>query len=243
MKTKLSLLALLAAVGVSFYQCGGGTDTPTTTDSGSEPAPTAVPAEETGGGELASGMGTWDDWYTNKTIWVGSKSEFDFKEGEMDGKQTLRANANVADNRVRDLFIAKHIPEMEAGKTYKITLDYRFDSERPGLQENADEDDFMSRQNMKTFNYIQYDVLDGDQTSRRPIQKIEDYPEQPVETTKYSPPETIGDGQFHTIEIEHTVAEGEEEGATLMMIVRFRAENDMNNNWLYLQNFNVEPVS
>lgn len=253
MKKSLTLLSLFAAVSMTFYQCGGGTDTPTTTtDSGAQqeavkPAP--APAEEStdigSGAALASGgIGKWDkeDWYSTKTIWVTNQSEFDLKDGDVDGKPTLRANAKVADNRVRDLFIAKKVDGLEGGKSYKISLNYKFDSEKPGIQANADEDQFMKVQNMKAFNYIQYDMKDGDQAKRSPISQIEDYPEHPVETTKYADAATIGDGAYHTIEITHTVGAAET-SATLMMIVRFRAETDVNANWLYLQDFKVEPAS
>lgn len=249
MRNKLALLTLLAVTSIALYQCGGGAPEETAGGGGAQqqaekPAP--APEENAGGGALASGaIGSWDrdDWYTNKAVWVGNTNEFDLKEGDVDGKPTLRANAKVADNRVRDLYIAKHIEGLEAGKTYKISLGYKFDSEKPGEQANADEDDFMSKQNVKAFNYIQYNVKDGDQASRRPISKIEDYPgnSRADETTKYAETATIGDGNFHKIETEHTLGEGET-GATFMMIVRFRAENDVNANWLYLNDFSVEAT-
>jgi hypothetical protein len=249
MRTKFALLTLLAVTSITLYNCGGGTPEETAGGGAGAEATKAAPApdENAGGGEatLASGeIGIWDkdDWYTNKAVWVGNTNEFDLKESDVEGTKNLRANAKVADNRVRDLYIAKKIDGLEGGKTYKISLGYKFDSEKPGEQANAAEDDFMSKQVVKTFNYIQYAVQDGDQASRRPISKIEDYPENRVETTKYVDSATIGDGNFHTIEIEHTVGEGET-SATLMLIARFRAETDINSNWLYLNTFTVEPVS
>lgn len=246
MKNKLALLTLLAAVSIALYQCGGGAEEPTGGDEPVAQATKAAPApdENTGGAALASGeIGSWDkdDWYTNKAVWVGNTNEFDLKEGDVDGKHTLRATAKVADNRVRDLYIAKYMEGLEAGKTYKISLGYKLDSEKPGELANAAEDDFVSKQVVKTYNYIQYNVQDGNQAKRRPISKIEDYPDRRVESTQYVDGATIGDGNYHKIEVEHTVGEGEE-GATLMLIVRFRAENDVNANWLYLNDFSVEPV-
>lgn len=196
-----------------------------------EPAaeqPAAEPVEEV----AAADPNTWEAWFVGKAEWVGSKKEFktSMEEGALpDGTNGLKAKTSVGDDRVRDLYLAYTATGLQAGKNYKISLDYQFGAEEA---QDVESDPYISMQNAKTKNYIQYAVKDGDQRNHDAIAAIEDYPDRPVPETKYVDSATFGDGEFHKLEVEHTLGEGQS-SLTFMMIVRFRAKSTLNNELLF----------
>lgn len=196
------------------------------------PAVEAAPAAEEPAEQVDPN--TWDAWYVSRAEWVGSKREFKTDEvqgGMANGSLALTAKTSVGDDRVRDLYLAHQATGLEAGKTYKITVDYKFDAEAADPSSLAS-DPYVSQQSFKSKNYIQFAVKDGDQQNQKAIAEVEDYPGRPVADTKYVEAATIGDGQFHTIEALHTVGAGQN-SATLMMIVRFRSKNASANTFTF----------
>lgn len=182
---------------------------------------TAAPSE----GALAFETEDWDDWFQDKAIWVGSMKEFDLrtdKRSMTEGGVSLKANAKAGDGRIRDLYLARHFDGLTPGKTYKISLDYRFDIYKPDQ------------------NYIQYAVASGKHEDHDSIAAMEDYPDRPVPTTKYVDKATLGNGEFNTLEVTHTLAEGETD-MTLMMIVRFQAKS-RRKNYFYMDNLQLEEM-
>ncbi|MBZ0257071.1 hypothetical protein K8I31_13475 [bacterium] len=180
---------------------------------------TAAPSE----GALAFETEDWDDWFQDKAIWVGSMKEFDLRtdtRNMTEGGSSLKANAKAGDGRIRDLYLARHFEGLTPGKTYKISLDYRFDIYKPDQ------------------NYIQYAVASGDHEDHDSIAVMEDYPDRPVPTTKYVDKATLGNEQFNKLEVTHTLAEGETD-MTLMMIVRFQAKS-RRKNYFYMDNLQLE---
>ncbi len=167
----------------------------------------------------------WDGWFTDKAIWVGSMKEFDLrtdKRAFTEGDVSLKANSKTGDGRIRDLYIARHFKDLTPGKTYKVSLDYRFDIHKPDQ------------------NYIQYAIASGDHADQKAIANVEDYPDRPIETTKYVATETLGTEEFHPLEVTHTLAEGESD-MTLMMIVRFQATS-RRKNYYYMDNLKIEEL-
>ena len=148
--------------------------------------------------------------------------EFDLRtdtRAMTEGSSSLKANAKAGDGRIRDLYLARHLTGLTPGKTYKITLDYRFDIDKPDQ------------------NYIQYAIASGNHADQKAIANMEDYPDRPVPTTLYVDKATLGTEEFHTMEATHTLAEGESD-MTLMMIVRFQAKS-RRKNYFYMDNMQV----
>jgi hypothetical protein len=202
------------------------------------PEPTATPVPEEKPGDVAQGPAdSWDGWYVDKAEWVGAQTEFEFSTDKnvLPGATALKAISTFADDRVRDLYIGRLETGLEAGKTYKISFDIRFDSAFL-TTDFPDEDPYVPYQNVETLNYIQYQVKDGNQRNHEAFAAIEDYPEQKVEATKYVDEAMLGDGNFHKITVEHTA---KETSATLMLIIRFRAD-EVDVNDFYIANFKCE---
>ncbi|MBN2326194.1 MAG: hypothetical protein JXR73_03500, partial [Candidatus Omnitrophica bacterium] len=240
MKNILGLFTVALVIGLLSVGCSPTPSTDTSEEQQvaqvEQPAeqPVEQPAEPAEEPAEQLDPAEWDGWYVNRAEWVASKREFKTseEEGALPGGGTaLTARTSLGDDRVRDLYLAHQMTGLEAGKTYKISLDYKFDAEEvdPSALEG---DPFVSLQSFKAKNYIQYAVKDGDHQDKDAIADVEDYPERPVPETKYVPKETIGDGQFHSLEITHTVGEGQN-SATVMMIVRFRAKRASNNEFLF----------
>lgn len=169
------------------------------------------------------GGGFDEDWYVDHVDWVGDKQ---FKldqdmEIKTEGQYAQIANSAVNDGNIRDLYMVRLIPGVEKGKSYKISLDYRFDRD--------DKD-----------NHIQYDVRDGDRRCRSDVADIEQYSGHDRPNTRFVDPTTFGDEHFHTLTIPYTHT-GNGENCSLLMIVRFWASN-LDNNCLWLDNFVVEIV-
>ncbi|MDP8244011.1 MAG: hypothetical protein P9L94_08025 [Candidatus Hinthialibacter antarcticus] len=186
----------------------------------SEPAEEA--SSEPAAGAIAFESEDWDDWFQDKAIWVGSMKEFDLrtdKRAITEGLVSLKANAKAGDGRIRDLYLARHFTDLTPGKTYDITLDYRFDIDKPDQ------------------NYIQFAVASGDHADQKAIANVEDYPDRPVPTTKQVDQTTLGTEEFHPLEVSHTLAEGESD-MTLMMIVRFQAKS-RRKNYFYMDNLQL----
>jgi len=257
MKKILGLLAITLAIGLV---CVGCSPKPSPTESAPAPevskdqtaqaekpaaeapaAETTAPAAEPAAEKVDPN--TWDAWYVSRAEWVGSKREFKTSElqgGMANGGLALTVKTSVGDDRVRDFYLAHLAPGLEAGKTYKITVDYQFDAE-PSDPASLQNDPYVSQQSNKNKNYIQFAAIDGDGQNQSAIAAVEDYPGRPVAETKYVDAATIGDGKFHTLEALHTVGAGQD-SATLMMIVRFRGKN-ASANTLTFGNFTVTEAA
>ncbi len=245
MKKLMGFFVCVLCVGVMCIGCSPTTETSTPAGGGSDavvkdekPAPEVKAAP----GEIVlNDIDNWDGWYMDNPDWVGSIDEFeqDVEDGAMpSGANALRANAFIGDDRVRDFYIARFIEGVEAGKTYKISLNYKFDTDTPSGSVDLADDPYVAEQNFKEKNYIQYIVVDGDAQDQEKIMDLEDYPDHKTET-KYIAAETIGSGEFHPLEVEHTVGAGQD-SITFVMIVRFRAEDDAEDNWLTFGDFKIE---
>ncbi|MBI1389603.1 MAG: hypothetical protein GC154_14280 [bacterium] len=181
------------------------------------------------------GDGFDEDWFVSNVNWMGD-NQFDMIAEEViktEGDYSQAANAYWANNAPRDLYLARKVDGLEPGKTYKVTLDWRFDD---GVS-------------AETTNHIMYDVRDGDQQSQAAIADIEIYGghDRPNTTRIDEAEGTIGDGQFHTMERIHTASES---SITFMMIVRFCHDDPSKGfaepfdaNWLYLDNFVVTDAA
>lgn len=250
MKNILGLFAVALVIGLVCAGCApkpSSTTTPPEANQDQQVAQAEKPAE-TPAVEAAPAVeepaeqvdpNTWDAWYVSRAEWVGSKREFKTSEtpgGLANGGLALTVKTSVGDDRVRDLYLAHLASGMEAGKTYKITVDYKFDAEAADAA-SLQSDPYVSQQSFKSKNYIQFAVKDGDLQNQKAIADVEDYPGRPVAETKYVDAATIGDGKFHTLEALHTVGAGQN-SATLMLIVRFRGKNASANEFSF-GNFTV----
>lgn len=258
MKKILGLLAVTLVIGLVCVGCSSkpSTNEPAPAPEASQDQQTAQaekPAAEAPAADQAAPAeepaaeqadpNTWDAWYVSRAEWVGSKREFKTSEvqgGAPNGGLALTVKTSVGDDRVRDFYLAHLVPNLEAGKTYKITVDYQFDAE-PADPATLQNDPYVSQQNNKNKNYIQFATVDGDGQNQSAIAAVEDYPARPVATTKYVDAATIGDGKFHTLEALHTVGAGQN-SATLMTIVRFRGKN-ASANTLTFGNFTVAEAA
>ena len=167
------------------------------------------------------GAGFDEDWFVDHVSWVGD-NQFQFdsdSEIKTEGQYAQKANSSVNDGNIRDLNLARLVPGAVPGESYRISLDYRFDKGDQNL-------------------HIQFTVRDGDQRSQAAVGDIENYSGHERPDTLYADTGTFGDGEFHTLTITHTPAEGET-SFTFLMIVRFQA-SDLETNWLWLDNFVVE---
>lgn len=234
-----SIASLALVAGLAFsYGCGDPPEVPTVPDPESVEAPApavpeapveaAAPAAAAGEAVLALENPSWDDFVVDRAIWVGAQGEFvtGTDEGNLTaGTHSLRANTRYDDDRIRDLYVAKHIQDLEPGATYKVSIDFRFDS--------AD----------NSKNYMQYTVRGGNHTNPRRMADMEHYEGHERPDTYQIPygDERIGSGEFHTIEYEYTLGE-DEDSITYFMIVRFRATN-RNLNWFWMDNFRLERMS
>jgi antirestriction protein len=245
MKKLMGFVVCVLCVGIMCIGCSPSTETSTPVDGG----PNAVDKDDKTATEVNAPAGTivlndidnWDGWYVDNPDWVGSIDEFeqDVEEEEMEsGGNALKANAFIGDDRVRDFYIARFIEGVEAGKTYKMSLNYQFDTDTPSGSVDLTDDPYVAEQNFKEKNYIQYIVVDGDVQDQEKLMDLEDYPDHKT-AAKYIPAETIGSGEFHPLEVEYTVGEGQS-SITFVMIVRFRAEEDAEENWLTFGDFKIE---
>lgn len=236
-----TLFTLFLALSVTLWIAGCTQQFEATETAKEEPAPkeevakaptaeSSEPAEETTAtapaeGTVAFETESWDDWFQDKAIWVGSMKEFDLRTDtrtKTEGGSSLKANAKAGDGRIRDLYLARHFEGLTPGKTYKVTLDYRFDIDKPDQ------------------NYIQYAVASGNHADQKSIANMEDYHDRPVPTTKYVDKATLGTEEFSKLEVTHTLAEGESD-MTLMMIVRFQAKN-RRKNYFYMDNLQLQEM-
>lgn len=254
MKDLIGLIAFSLMIGLVVVGCAP-TPPETTTDQqevtqadtqqqeepvAEEPTPTPAPAPETTQSTGAD-PSTWGGWYIGKAEWVGSENEFELTTDTtiVPGASVLKASSTFADDRVRDLYLGHQVTGLQAGKTYKISLDFRFDT--PSLTTDfPDEDPYIPYQKVETKNYIQYLVKDGNQQNHEAFADMEDYPDHDRPDTKYVDESLIGDGNFHSLEINHTVGEGQD-SLTLMMIIRFRS-NEPDKNSLWIANLKCEEV-
>ena len=249
------LWVILLICGMALVQgCAPQTEPPAEPTSAPEeaaeepataPEEESAPAEEeaaeepadTGGESAAAGAMTfgdieWTDLYVDRAIWVGSQSEFvtgKDTEVKTEGEHSLKANTKYDDERVRDLYLAKHVEGLESGQTYTVSVDVRFDGE------------FADPVDSPYINYIQYRVIGGDGTNMRDFRDIEHYGGHERPETKFMDQSLINNGEFNTLSYEYTLGE-DESSLTFMMIVRFRA-TDRSQNWFYMDNLRVEPAS
>jgi hypothetical protein len=179
--------------------------------------PDTVFADNCGGG------GFDEDWFVGKVDWVGDKQfKLDWDEvNKTEGKYSQIANSWINDGNIRDLYLAYQVSGVEQGKTYKFSLDYRYDKD--------DKD-----------THIQYTVRDGDRRLSSDVGDIEQYSGHERPDTLFADASTFGDKQFHTLTAEYTHSQSGE-NCTFLAIVRFWASN-LENNWLWLDNFRVEIV-
>lgn len=262
MNKYIGLLGIFLVLGFALSACAPSpSETPQSTESqpvvqeqpqaaqpAEKPAVQEKPAETAPAQEQpAVAMGdpnTWEGWFVDKAEWVRSAKEFDKRteQGVLPGDASaLRVNASVGDDRVRDLYLARTVDGLEAGKTYKISLDYKFDTPTPGAKVDfPDADSYVAQQKVKTSNYIQYATIDGKSANHDAIAEIEDYPDHDRPNTQYADPAAFGDGQAHKLEFTHKLGEGQT-SMTFAMIVRFRAKN-RSDNWFWFGNFKVEEA-
>ncbi len=169
------------------------------------------------------GDGFDEDWYVDNVEWTGDNQFNMYAETEIktEGQYSQAANAYMNDGNPRDLYLVRLVTGVEANKTYTIKLDYRYDTGDPG----------------SFSNHIQYTARDGDQRDHDSAADIEDYSGHERPDTIRAQSSTFGDGEFHTLQLSYTP---QADSFSFMMIIRFVVTSNLDDNWIFLDNFVVE---